>query len=217
MMRTVHVVGGFVDYINMFTKAGWQAVDTIEDADLVQFCGGEDVTPTLYNEVPLPSTRFNVERDNYEKVIYNMALAGGVPMAGICRGAQFLHVMNGGRLWQDVEGHAIVDTHLAMVETSKLKLKCGWLQVTSTHHQMIREPIEDGEVILTATSRGVKRAQNLRYTGSSSSLDVEAVYYEKTQCFCFQPHPETVGPLHMCQRLYFDALENLLGVVEKGE
>ena len=45
--KTVHVVGGFREYEMMFINHGWTPVDNVEDADLVQFCGGIDVTPAL--------------------------------------------------------------------------------------------------------------------------------------------------------------------------
>ena len=111
--RTVYVVGRYPEYEEMFTNNGWLVVDNIEDdADLVQFCGGADVSPHLYNEERLETTYVDPERDAYEIAMFKLAFESGCAIAGICRGAQFVHVMNGGRLWQDVNNHGVANGHM---------------------------------------------------------------------------------------------------------
>jgi len=222
-IKTVYVVGGDIRCQEMFRKRNkWWLVDNIEDADLVQFTGGADVSPMLYNEKSLPTTNVNTERDIYERDIFSLALSLGKATAGICRGGQFLHVMNGGRLWQDVDGH--LGNHEAVFEEnvwlddyqnknlkSATKSEDGRFQVTSTHHQMMKIPVcGNGNVLLTSSISMYKRSGDgeVRCVVGKSK-DVECVYYSKTRSLCYQPHPEYVGPGDSCQAWYFSALENL--------
>lgn len=203
-MRTVYVVGGYVDYMRMFEDNGWSCVDTIEDADLVQFCGGADVNPALYGEKPHRTTRCNLERDAYETKLYEMSFENNCAIAGICRGAQFVHVMNGGRLYQNVNKHAIFAGHQAYLPLEESGINVG-TQVSSTHHQMMREGV--GKVLLVTTLATLKETADGK---QALCRDIEAVYHEGTNSLCFQPHPEFFGKDHECQRLYFRFIEELL-------
>jgi len=120
-------------YTEMFKDQGWFPTNKISSANLIQFTGGEDVTPALYNELPHSRTNSNPQRDKKEAIIFHIAKARGIPMAGICRGGQFLNVMCGGSLWQDVDGHGIQGTHKA-----KCEITGQILDVTSTHHQIFQ-------------------------------------------------------------------------------
>ncbi len=206
-MRTVYTVGGYVEYMHMFEDNGWTCVDTIEDADLVQFCGGADVSPSLYSESKHRTTRCNLSRDEYESKMYEMAFENNCAIAGICRGAQFVHVMNGGKLFQDVNNHAVFRGHMAHVEVPELmRLAPHGVHVSSTHHQMMREG--KGTVLLTAGEATFKENGVGRVFGSAT--DLEAVYHETTNSLCFQPHPEFFTKYHECQKLYFTFIEELL-------
>ena len=212
--RTVHVVGGLGDYIQMFVDNGWIGVDNVEDADLVQFCGGADVNPALYGEDQHYTTNFSEERDTYETVLYKLALLEKCAIAGICRGAQFVHVMNEGKLYQNVNNHAITNGHRAYIEVSRLvSLAPKGVQVSSTHHQMIRKSV--GEVILSACE--ATRKETGKGTFEGHSPDIEAVFHEKSRSLCYQPHPEFFSKDHGCQRLYFDLIETLLFPYEEEE
>jgi len=128
----VFIVNSSLDYERMFFKEKWGVVKKIEGADLIQFTGGEDVSPCLYGQKKHPKTRNNLERDKREAIIFGLAIKNNIPMAGICRGGQFLNVMCGGELWQDVDGHAKGGTH------EVIDLITGdSFRATSTHHQMM--------------------------------------------------------------------------------
>lgn len=201
-MRKVHIVGRDYAIANMFLKQGWQVVDYIDDnIDLIQFTGGEDVDPSYYGHTKHPRTYSNPRRDAAEANIYN-EWVGGVPMAGICRGGQFLNVMNGGTMFQHVNNHAIAKTHEAFCLITERPI-----QVTSTHHQMMI-PHVSGKVLLTAELATIKETDLTVLEGVDS--DTEAVYYGATQCLCFQPHPEYVSINHECQVLYFEYLNRFL-------
>jgi gamma-glutamyl-gamma-aminobutyrate hydrolase PuuD len=188
----VYIVGGGFEYIRLMYNLGCDGATGLDDADMVLFTGGEDVNPELYGEVPLAKTYFNRPRDDKEIAIYRGALDRELPMVGICRGGQFLNVMNGGKLWQHVTMHAGRD-HIARIEVAPYvgkKKQRRTISVTSTHHQMMI-PAKHGMVLLTALEALEKDSPAYTKIGKNEEEpDTEAVFYDDTNCLCFQPHPE---------------------------
>jgi GMP synthase-like glutamine amidotransferase len=197
----------------MFKSMGWTVVDHMVDADLVQLTGGDDVSPLLYRETLHPATKPNGRRDIVDKRLTTLAIHQGIPVAGICRGAQFLNVYNGGRLVQHVDGHDINGTHTVFDHY----FKDEW-QATSTHHQMML-PGEGG--MLLATAKESSRTETMHPVGSEgrpanillyekgSRPDPEVIFYPSTNTLCFQPHPEFPGHKTMKER-YFRLINELL-------
>jgi hypothetical protein len=180
--KCVLIVGGGSAYNNLFTGAGWMVTHEASRADMVLFTGGEDVSPDLYGEERHPRTYNCEKRDMDEKAIYE-ALKGKVPMVGICRGGQFLNVMNGGKMYQHVASHTSSHT---MVDT----LSGEEIYVTSTHHQMMR-PGPGALLVAIANEGGGKEWMNGKTINQTfEGPDIEVVYYPDTECLCFQPHPE---------------------------
>lgn len=71
--------------------------------DGIVFTGGADVNPALYGQEKKPFCGENVERrDVLEKELFQQAYARDMPIMGICRGSQFINVMLGGTLYQDI-------------------------------------------------------------------------------------------------------------------
>lgn len=194
-------------YERMFTARGWEVTRDLLAADLVQFTGGADVSPYLYGEEKHPTTYNDPRRDLVEAGYYQVCLLLNKPMAGICRGGQFLNVMNGGKLYQNINYHAIGGTHEAHSFLSYGGKDT--FQVTSTHHQMMRVGGE-GTLLLVANEATKLETDTLTYEGKGE--DVEAVWYGKSRSMCFQPHPEIVGKEHDCQELYFHLLNSYIGV-----
>lgn len=182
----VFVVGGGYQYIQMFHDAGFKGALGVEDADILCFTGGEDVWPGMYGESPHPTTRFNKSRDDYESYIFCEAKAIRKPMIGICRGAQFLNVMNGGKLWQHVNNHAIARSHPVIHQKTGEER----FNMTSTHHQMMI-PSEKAEIIALAAEATRKESDTQVVELDKPQLeDAEVVWYPETWSLCFQPHPE---------------------------
>jgi putative glutamine amidotransferase len=66
--------------------------------------GGADVAPGSYGEEPIdPRWSGDAIRDAYEIRLVHAARQRGMPILGVCRGAQMLNVALGGTLWQDIE------------------------------------------------------------------------------------------------------------------
>lgn len=204
-MRKVLIVGGGYSYQLMFEQLGWEIVQDLDQTDLVQFTGGEDVSPIYYGETPHPTTHYNPRRDEYEAGIYLACIERSIPIAGICRGGQFLNVMNGGKLIQHVSGHAIRTTHPCHSELLGKKV-----DVTSTHHQMM--VVGDGGYLDGWSYKLASRKETCPngYTMVvEQPYEPEVIYYEETNCLCFQPHPEHYGAVDT-RSYYFTCLNEFL-------
>jgi len=203
----VYIVGSDGLIGSMYEANGWDVVAKMSEADLVQFTGGADVSPAMYGEAPHPRTYSESGRDVRERRLYAEVQELGLPCVGICRGGQFLNVMNGGSMYQHVDGHAIGGLHV-MTDTQTGEK----LLTTSTHHQMMR-PAEDGLVVATANEATFKENMDgdkvivTDPVGMQNSDDVEVVYYEGTNTLCHQGHPEYMEPEHESVVYFF----NLLG------
>lgn len=68
----------------------------------VVITGGHDVDPVLYAQESEVLPRYDPDRDAFESAVIDDALARGLPLLGICRGAQLLNVRLGGDLHQDL-------------------------------------------------------------------------------------------------------------------
>ena len=73
------------------------AVD-IDAIDALVIGGGDDIDAALYEGVVQPTVRLDRERDLFELKLLSMAMERGVPVLGICRGAQMINVFLGGTL-----------------------------------------------------------------------------------------------------------------------
>jgi len=120
---------------------------------LVLSGGAFDIPPALYGEETRPTCGPLVpERTGTELALLRAALAGGLPVLGVCGGMQLLNVALGGTLYQDlpadagIRGHEQpppkdVPTHdVDVVEGTRLAalVGAGRLRVNSTHHQAVR-------------------------------------------------------------------------------
>lgn len=65
--------------------------------------GGEDVDPSAYGQARHPQLGApDKERDRTELLLTRWALEEGMPILGVCRGAQVINVVCGGALYQDL-------------------------------------------------------------------------------------------------------------------
>lgn len=193
MKIKVYIVGGQRDYINVMRSLSTFDIDierTMKpsDADIVIFTGGSDVDPSLYDETKHFSTHSNITRDKEELELFNYFKLRKKPMLGICRGAQFLTVVNGGKLVQDVCGHALYHKHAISFNNGKT------INITSTHHQMMY-PYEmnnkDYELVAWSTiSLGKSYVKNHKENYPNLKKEPEIVFYNKTKSLCIQGHPE---------------------------
>lgn len=175
-----------VAFADIFTRAKCSRARSIEEADFVVFTGGPDVDPLLYGETPHPMTHVDVNRDQDDISAYFKCYEAGIPMIGICRGAQFLHVMNGGKLYQHVDGHN--GDHRIFDYRRRI-----WIdKVSSVHHQMcIKNPTGGMDVIAVSMKLAKTKWLNDKVSAEGATGgEVEVFFYRETLCLGIQGHPE---------------------------
>lgn len=176
--------------------------------------GGGDVDPVLYGGDPEDPTLWDVNpvRDENERIAWETAREAGIPVLGICRGAQLLNVMLGGDLYADLRRdrgaeiphrsteEATIE-HLHSVDLDPSSELAGWMggggpkvMVNSQHHQGIR----------TLAPRVTPVAR------SEDGL-VEAFEWPEEGLVAVQWHPEVVWATDE------NHLDLLRGFVEKAE
>lgn len=145
----------------------------LDGLDAVIITGGRDVDPGNYGQQPHPATdepvQINRDRDAWEIALVRGAIRRGIPLLGICRGAQVLNVALGGTLHQhlpDVVGHTRHQQGNAVFSTSVVRTTPGsrlasligeTSDVQCYHHQAI-DRLGEGLVVSAADDEGVIEA-----------------------------------------------------------
>ncbi len=145
----------------------------LDGLDGLIITGGRDVDPASYGQQPHPATDEAVEdnrqRDAFEFELVRGAMRRGMPVLGICRGAQVLNVALGGTLHQhlpDVLGHTQHQQGNAVFATSSIRTVPGTRvaaligessDAQCYHHQAIDE-LGEGLIVSAQDSDGVIEA-----------------------------------------------------------
>lgn len=135
--------------------------------------GGRDVDPATYGAQRHPATdeagADSQARDAFEFALLRAALRRGVPVLGICRGAQVVNVALGGTLHQhlpDVVGHTRHQQGNAVFTTSSIATAPGTkvaalvgpdTEAQCYHHQAI-DRLGDGLMVSASDTDGVIEA-----------------------------------------------------------
>ncbi|CAH0226433.1 Putative glutamine amidotransferase Rv2859c [Microbacterium oxydans] len=209
--KSAGIVGaphGFVDapleaymseYATSVVRAGGLPVHLPMDAapeefvarlDGIVITGGDDVDPRRYGQAPGPHTfLIDPERDDFESALIEAAIDRGVPVLGICRGAQLLNVVRGGTLHQHLplgdgeshgsyaypRAHRVHDVRIVPGSVAHA-LYGATVRVNSFHHQAVDRPGADIVV-----------------TGSAPDGIIESIEVRGAPAIGVQWHPETFG------------------------
>lgn len=197
----VLIVAGSRQYRNLIESMGHEVrslnflPDALEydycDVDVVLFTGGADVNPKIYGHTLHPTSSISQADDELCLTVFNKARQDNpsIKFVGICRGSQFLCAMAGGKLVQDLEGHAIYGTHeVTDFEGEKY-------EVTSTHHQMQFPCDVQHKVLASADNLAVNPEMHIdgEVVKVDLPMDYESVWYPGIKALAFQPHPEFGG------------------------
>lgn len=183
-----HVPAGYLpaDYFQGVISAGGialllppQPVDAetvgrvLDGLHALVITGGYDLDPAAYGQPPHPSTdQPRQDRDGWEFALIKGALERGLPVLGICRGAQVLNVALGGTLHQhlpDVIGHrghqagdgVFTKLSVRTVPGTRLAALLGeTAEVPCYHHQAI-DQVGAGLVVSAWDADGVVEALEL--------------------------------------------------------
>lgn len=110
--------------------------------------GGNDIDPAIYGGDVSASRSVDPMRDEYELNVLKIAEQRGVPVLGICRGAQLINVYRGGTLVSDLsnirvqtsnKGTLLPRKSVTIEEDAKLAHLIGAVttRVNSLHHQAV--------------------------------------------------------------------------------
>lgn len=202
---------GFQNYWNWFSPA-----ELAEDLELLELSfekgniadipkcdgfvltGGIDVTPAISGgaeDYPHRPALFSPERDEFERRIYEYAKAERLPLLGICRGMQYINILEGGAVFDDIgasenafhkKGEVDKIHEVKVLEGSLLAEVSGEEQgfVNSAHHQAVN-PDRLGENLMI-------NAYSLSGTGI-----VEGIEYKDKEnqgfMLALQWHPERMA------------------------
>ena len=119
--------------------------------------GGNDIDPAIYGGDVSSSRSIDPARDEYELEVLKLADQRGIPVMGICRGAQLINVERGGTLVSDLsdvrvhtsnKGTLLPRKRVSIEPTSVLADLIGnaTTRVNSLHHQAV-ERCGDGLVV----------------------------------------------------------------------
>lgn len=165
----------------------------VPEESTIIFGGGTDVNPALYGEKRGEFTDFpDVVRDERESCFFETGKKRGCNFLGVCRGAQFLTVMNypnPGVLFQHVGGH--LRPHDIMVNVDPPKV----IKSSSSHHQMVNYQIMRRRILHSVIAWSQPTQSRIYVNGEDEFVEApdvepEIFWMPKTQCLCFQGHPE---------------------------
>ncbi len=112
--------------------------------------GGDDIGAELYDGELQFNVRFDEQRDRLEQTLLLEGLNEGIPILGICRGAQMINIHLGGNLHADIyEIYKEVPRMRTILQRKRITIKPGSLlykimrhrryRINCLHHQSINE------------------------------------------------------------------------------
>lgn len=169
--------------------------EDMEKCDGFVLTGGIDVTPAISGgaeDYPHRPAVFSPERDEFERKIYEYAKGEKRPLLGICRGMQYINILEGGAVFDDIgpfenelhkrgdmdkihEVSVVQGTLLSEIAAEEKGL------VNSAHHQAV-DPDRLGRNLMVNA-----------YAVSGNGLVEGLEYKDKTNCgfmIGLQWHPE---------------------------
>jgi len=183
----------------IFPESKFGPADQIYDADelsaedhkLLILHGGADIATSFYGEKPekahsgfSPSKRDIIEFNTYKR-----AVKLGIPVLGICRGAQLVCVANGGSLYQDVPFHAGENHQLHLRDDQSRKI------VSNSYHHQMMIPGEGAELLAWCGPFTSERWKKGAWH-SEHIKEPEVVYWPEQKTLAVQGHPEWDNTKH---------------------
>lgn len=172
--------------------------DEIDDKGILIIWGGADIHPSLYDRPNYASHVGEIigHRDRIEVGLMARAIELGLPIIGVCRGAQLACAAAGGILIQDVSGHAGQPHYIETKDGKKL-------MTSSLHHQMMYPWSVSHELLAWSSP-----SRSKRYVGITEEegekipklndlpIEPEIVWFPGIKCLAIQGHPEFLHKDH---------------------
>lgn len=159
--------------------------------DALVIWGGADISPSIYNQPVGPNTGADEHlshRDRVEVAACKAAISKGIPIIGVCRGAQLLCALAGGILVQDVDGH--FGSHYMTTDTGRS------IVTSSVHHQMMYPfHLDEADYDLiawtsTARSKSYVGVDVGKMKSFGSIIEPEVLFFHGINGLAIQGHPE---------------------------
>ena len=172
----------------------------IEDIDtLLDLCdgfvvtGGEDITPSFFNQENKGSKECDIRLDLLDKKVVEYAYKSKKPMLGLCRGHQSINVFLGGDLIQDIGSSHQSVRHEVITFDNRYFNFPKEMNVNSYHHQVV-DKLAPG---LIEIAKSKEDGYN------------EAFIHESLPIISFQWHPEKV-PTEESSKMIFNKFKELV-------
>jgi len=170
-MEGVNLAGGTAVLLPPQSAAAAERV--LDGLDGLILTGGRDLDPATYGQQRHATTDEPVQasrdRDAWEAALVRGAIQRGIPLLGICRGAQVVNVALGGTLHQHLpdvlgdirhqQGNAVFNTSVVRtVADSRLASLIGDTSDVQCYHHQAIDRLGDGLVISAKADDGVIEA-----------------------------------------------------------
>lgn len=161
-----------------------------ETSSALVIWGGADITPKFYNHPQHSTTYPGGSRDYAEWALLNHAVKMGIPIFGVCRGAQMLCAKAGGWLIQDVHGH--IGNHWVQTHDG------DFFVTNSIHHQMMAGlGTVDHQLVAWSDKRlsdTYGYMDDKKYEPGENFKEPEFVFFPNIRGYAIQWHPEGMAP-----------------------
>ena len=166
------IQNGGIPYIIPFNEDEEVVKEQLLNVQGLILSGGHDVDPHNYGE---ELGDIWPERDKFDMRLLKLAEENGIPVLGICRGAQIINVYHGGTLYQDLSyrkektlKHSQGQTPTLLTHTVKTVagtkiadlLGKKEMQTNSFHHQLIKDVADDFKVSARCVDGVVEAIEN---------------------------------------------------------
>jgi GMP synthase-like glutamine amidotransferase len=158
------------------------------DIDALVIWGGADISPSIYGHAVSTytgATEHLSVRDRVEVNAAKFAISRGIPILGICRGAQLVCALAGGFLIQHVNNHGI--SHPMTTDDGRE------IMTSSVHHQMMYPYDVEHKLIAWSTNRRSDKyvvGDNSDYEPMHMHHEPEVVWFPTIKGLAIQGHPE---------------------------
>ena len=167
--------------------------DDINGDGVLLLWGGGDISPFYYNQKPGQFTGADdrpCQRDAAEAALAKAAIEKDIPIIGICRGAQLLCAMSGGKVIQHVNNHG--QNHLIETRDGRKILS------SSLHHQMMFPWDIEHELFAWSSNCSTvflgEDNEELEFPAQAYRngilIEPEVVWFPTTKTLAIQGHPE---------------------------
>ncbi|MFJ4210882.1 gamma-glutamyl-gamma-aminobutyrate hydrolase family protein [Paenarthrobacter sp. NPDC089675] len=189
----------FYDVVSLVEAAGLEVLIVSDPnfepgaVDAVVLPGGGDVDPGRYGGEKIEALYdLNPEQDSLDFGCAERALERGLPLLGICRGAQVLNVVLGGSLYEDLVPGDVAHRKVAAKSDSEA---WSWHEVDVEPDSMLAECSGSTSfVVSSGHHQGIRRlGEGLQAVATARDGLVEAVEDKNRRLLGVQWHPEAEG------------------------